>query len=64
VGHSSNPQRPDPFNVVQAPVHVETLHQIIGQIRTSSTNPLGRTFSKIGYVCETHLMWMPSGCHS
>jgi hypothetical protein len=51
VGHGSNPQRPDPFNVVQAPVHVETLHQIIRRIRTSTANPLGRTFNKIGYVC-------------
>lgn len=58
VGHGSNPQRPDPFNVVQGPVHIETLHQIIDQIRSSTTNPLGRTFDRIGYVRSSTLILM------
>jgi hypothetical protein len=51
LGHGANPQRPDPFTVVQAPVHVEIIHQLIHTIRSTSVNPLGRKFSKIAYVC-------------
>ncbi|KAK8055131.1 hypothetical protein PG993_000358 [Apiospora rasikravindrae] len=54
LGAGSNPQRPDPINVVQVPLEVEILHQVISTIRrpitTASTSPLGRAFDKLALV--------------
>lgn len=57
LGHGANSQRPDPFTVVQAPVHIEIFHQLIYTIRSTSGNPLGRRFSKIAYVCNRCLSY-------
>ena len=51
LGHGTNPERPDPFHVVEGALQVEIMHQLIGLLRGGSRgNPTGRKFDKIAYV--------------
>ncbi|KAK0716800.1 hypothetical protein B0T26DRAFT_871458 [Lasiosphaeria miniovina] len=55
LGHGSNPQRPDPVDVVQPSLSIEIIHQIIAAIRgNTERNALDRGFSKIAYVGHSH----------
>ncbi|KAK3392909.1 hypothetical protein B0H63DRAFT_3093 [Podospora didyma] len=49
--HGTNPQHPEPLDVVQGQLHVEIVHEIIMAIRNNTrNNALDRGFSKIVYV--------------
>jgi pimeloyl-ACP methyl ester carboxylesterase len=60
LGHGTNPERPDPFSVVEGPFQVEIMHQLITLLRTGSDNPLGRTFRRIAYVSDLSCQCYPS----
>jgi pimeloyl-ACP methyl ester carboxylesterase len=61
LGHGSDPQHPDPLNVVQGRLDIEIIHQLIHTVRTNPLNPLLRTFSKIIYVSHSYAGWLGSG---
>ena len=61
LGHGTNPQHPDPLNVVQGRMQIEIIHQIINAVRTKSKNPLGRTFNKVIYVSHSYAGWLGIG---
>ncbi|KAK4170482.1 Alpha/Beta hydrolase protein [Cladorrhinum sp. PSN259] len=50
LGHGTNPDRPDPVNVVQSGLQMELFKQLITSVKTSSKNPLGKTFKKVVWV--------------
>ncbi|KAK3985677.1 Alpha/Beta hydrolase protein [Cladorrhinum sp. PSN332] len=52
LSHGTNPDKPDPLNVVQPDLQIELLRQLITTIRTSplASNPLGKKFKKIVWV--------------
>ncbi|KAK4451557.1 Alpha/Beta hydrolase protein [Podospora aff. communis PSN243] len=51
LGHGLSTRNADPLNVVQGPMHVEIIHQLISIVRGNTTaNLLGRGFSKVAYV--------------
>jgi pimeloyl-ACP methyl ester carboxylesterase len=50
LGHSNTHPTLDPINLLQAPIQVEILHQLIVAVRTGRRNALSRTFSKVVYV--------------
>ncbi|KAH8797915.1 hypothetical protein F5884DRAFT_687623 [Xylogone sp. PMI_703] len=54
LGHGQNPDRPDPFATVQAPLQIEINHQILMTIRNDGANPLGKTFDKIALVGHSY----------
>lgn len=61
LGHGTNPQRPDPLNVVQGWLHIQIIHQLIDAIRTNSKNPLGRTFGTVVYASHSYAGWLGIG---
>lgn len=51
LGHGLSTRTVDPLNVVQTPMHVEIIHQLIKAVRTNSAaNVIGKKFKKIAYV--------------
>ncbi|KAM0256044.1 hypothetical protein ACHAQJ_005243 [Trichoderma viride] len=54
LGHGQNPQHPDPLNVVQGPLHVEIMHQIIGRIRNGLVAELFHAKETIIYVGHSY----------
>jgi hypothetical protein len=50
LGHGTNSQHPDPFDIVEGALQVEVMHQLIESVRSSAQNPLGQQFEKIAYV--------------
>lgn len=51
LGHGHNSRAVDPINVIQTPMHVEVIHQVIAAIRSNSAGDgLDRAFSNIIYV--------------
>ncbi|KAK3330767.1 Alpha/Beta hydrolase protein [Apodospora peruviana] len=57
IGHGfeKNAQYPDPLNVVQGAVHVESVHQLIKAVRSSGRkNVLDTRFDKIIYVGHSY----------
>jgi pimeloyl-ACP methyl ester carboxylesterase len=61
LGHGTNPQRPDPLNVIQGYMHIEIIHQLINAIRTNSKNSLGRSFDTVVYVSHSYGGWIGTG---
>jgi pimeloyl-ACP methyl ester carboxylesterase len=61
LGHGTNPQRPDPLNIVQGYLEIQIEHQILNSIRASPENPLGRTFGKIVYGSHSYGGWLGIG---
>jgi pimeloyl-ACP methyl ester carboxylesterase len=53
LGHGDNIQHPDPIIYVQAPLHLEIIHQIITSIRTGHSS-LNKVFDKIVYVGHSY----------
>ncbi|KAH8807991.1 hypothetical protein F5884DRAFT_900289 [Xylogone sp. PMI_703] len=54
LGHGENPDRPDPYTIVQGPLQVEINHQILSAIRNDASNPLRKTFDKIVLVAHSY----------
>lgn len=54
LGHGQNPQHPDPLNVVQGPLHVEIMHQIISRIRSGLVEELFHARKTIIYVGHSY----------
>ena len=54
LGHGQNPDRPDPFSVVQSPLQAEINHQILSDIRDDDENPLQQTFGTIILVSHSY----------
>ncbi|KAK3336280.1 Alpha/Beta hydrolase protein [Cercophora scortea] len=55
LGHGTNPQIPDPLNVVQGWLHVEIIHKLIQAVRTNAANnALDRGFGKVIYVGHSY----------
>ncbi|KAK4222739.1 Alpha/Beta hydrolase protein [Podospora fimiseda] len=50
LSHGTNPDKPDPLNVVQPGLQIELLRQLITTVRTSSSNPLVKKFKKVVWV--------------
>ncbi|KAB5566210.1 Alpha/Beta hydrolase protein [Coniochaeta sp. 2T2.1] len=53
LGHGTS-DHPDPFALVEGVLQVEIMHQLIALIKSSSNNPLGRSFGKIAYVGHSY----------
>lgn len=54
LGHGENPDRPDPFSVVQSSLQTEINHQILSSIRNSPKNPLQRIFDNIVLMAHSY----------
>ncbi|KAK0643196.1 Alpha/Beta hydrolase protein [Cercophora newfieldiana] len=54
LGHGLNSRSYDPTSIIQTPLHIETHHQLVTALRTSKSNPLSRTFSKIILVGHSY----------
>ncbi|KAK3939767.1 putative cardiolipin-specific deacylase, mitochondrial [Diplogelasinospora grovesii] len=55
VGHGTNPERPDPLNVVQPQLHVETLHYLFNAARSGHNRAFGgRNFDKVVFVGHSY----------
>ncbi|TVY30656.1 hypothetical protein LHYA1_G001159 [Lachnellula hyalina] len=61
LGHGTNPQHPDPLNVVQGWLQLDILHQLIETIRSIPRNGLCRTFDRIVYVSHSYAGWLGTG---
>lgn len=53
LGYGENPQRPDPINVVQGPIQVNLLHNILQRIR-AGTLPGVDQFCRIAWVSHSY----------
>jgi len=54
LGHGTNPQHPDPFDVVQRPLQIELLHQLVRLLRAgipSAGPPAFADVAWIGHSC-------------
>ncbi|KAH7311408.1 Alpha/Beta hydrolase protein [Stachybotrys elegans] len=61
VAHGTSTEFPDPLEVVQGPMIVETLHQVIAHARTQPDGPLQRTFDKVAIVAHSYGGWVATG---
>ncbi|KAI9164123.1 hypothetical protein HJFPF1_05760 [Paramyrothecium foliicola] len=61
LAHGSNTHFPNPLEVIQGPMLVESLHEIIHIARNQFNNPLGRTFSRIALISHSYGGWVATG---
>ena len=54
LGHGENPDRPDPWSVLQIPFQAEVNHQILSAIRNDAGNPLRQAFDTVILVGHSY----------
>jgi len=54
LGHGDNPQRPDPFDIVQGSLHVAILHQITGLVRRGDAATGIPAFKRAVYIGHSY----------